>query len=113
METVRIRDGKKSDPGTGINIPDPQHWSGVPGTSVASPDPHLCRIRIRPATYMYYLHFKSKCKKVKSRLPWNLRKYDLRVVVKLQASIKKLKVNAGVYILENTPPPGGGGINMA
>ena len=25
METVRIRDGKKSDPGSGINIPDPQH----------------------------------------------------------------------------------------
>jgi hypothetical protein len=22
----RIRDGKKSDPGSGINIPDPQHW---------------------------------------------------------------------------------------
>ncbi len=22
----RIWDGKKSDPGTGINIPDPQHW---------------------------------------------------------------------------------------
>ena len=27
METVRIRDGIKSDPGSGINIPDPQHWS--------------------------------------------------------------------------------------
>jgi hypothetical protein len=31
METIRIRDGKKSDPGwkkvrNGINIPDPQHW---------------------------------------------------------------------------------------
>ncbi len=26
METVRIRDGKKSDPGSGINISDPQHW---------------------------------------------------------------------------------------
>jgi hypothetical protein len=25
METVRIRDGKKSDPGLGINIPDPPH----------------------------------------------------------------------------------------
>jgi hypothetical protein len=24
IETVRIRDGKKSDPGSGINIPDPQ-----------------------------------------------------------------------------------------
>jgi hypothetical protein len=25
METDRIRDGKKSDRGSGINIPDPQH----------------------------------------------------------------------------------------
>ncbi len=25
METVRIRDGKKLDPESGINIPDPQH----------------------------------------------------------------------------------------
>ncbi len=25
IETVRIRDGKKSDPGSGINIPDTQH----------------------------------------------------------------------------------------
>jgi hypothetical protein len=25
METSQIRDGKKSDPGSGINIPDPQH----------------------------------------------------------------------------------------
>jgi hypothetical protein len=25
METVRILDGKKYDPGSGINIPDPQH----------------------------------------------------------------------------------------
>jgi hypothetical protein len=25
MEKIRIRDGKNSDPGTGINIPDPQH----------------------------------------------------------------------------------------
>jgi hypothetical protein len=31
METVRIRDGKKSDPGSGINIPDPQHWSIIYG----------------------------------------------------------------------------------
>jgi hypothetical protein len=23
---IRIRDGKKSDPGSRINIPDPQHW---------------------------------------------------------------------------------------
>jgi hypothetical protein len=30
METVRIQDGKKSNPGSGINIPDPQHWN-VPG----------------------------------------------------------------------------------
>ncbi len=29
IETVRIRDGKKSDPGSGINIPDPQHWLDV------------------------------------------------------------------------------------
>jgi hypothetical protein len=29
METVRIRDGKKSDPGSGINIPDPQHCPDV------------------------------------------------------------------------------------
>jgi hypothetical protein len=27
METVRIRNGKKSYPGSEINIPDPQHWS--------------------------------------------------------------------------------------
>ncbi len=27
METARIRDGKKSDPGSGVNIPDPQHCS--------------------------------------------------------------------------------------
>ncbi len=27
METIRIRDGKKWDPGSGINIPDPQHWN--------------------------------------------------------------------------------------
>jgi hypothetical protein len=26
MERVRIRDGKKLDPGSGINIPDPPHW---------------------------------------------------------------------------------------
>jgi hypothetical protein len=26
METVQIRDGKKLDPGSGINIQDPQHW---------------------------------------------------------------------------------------
>ncbi len=26
MERVRIRDGTKSDLGSGINIPDPQHW---------------------------------------------------------------------------------------
>jgi hypothetical protein len=25
MEKIRIRDGKYSDPGSGINIPDPQH----------------------------------------------------------------------------------------
>jgi hypothetical protein len=26
MENILIREGKKSDPGSGINIPDPQHW---------------------------------------------------------------------------------------
>jgi|688.fasta_scaffold2333911_1 hypothetical protein len=27
MENIRIRDrGKNSDPGSEINIPDPQHW---------------------------------------------------------------------------------------
>jgi len=26
MEKIRIRVGKKSDPGPGINTPDPQHW---------------------------------------------------------------------------------------
>jgi hypothetical protein len=26
MEKIWIRDGKKSDPVSGINIPDPQHW---------------------------------------------------------------------------------------
>jgi hypothetical protein len=26
---MRIRDGKTSDPGSGINIPDPQHWHCV------------------------------------------------------------------------------------
>jgi hypothetical protein len=26
MEIVRIRDGKKLDPGSGINIPDPPHY---------------------------------------------------------------------------------------
>jgi hypothetical protein len=26
METIRIRDRKKSDPGSAINIPDPQHY---------------------------------------------------------------------------------------
>jgi hypothetical protein len=29
MEKFRIRDGKNSDPGSGINIPDPQHWRKV------------------------------------------------------------------------------------
>jgi hypothetical protein len=29
METVRIRDGKKSEPGSGINIPDPPHGYGL------------------------------------------------------------------------------------
>ncbi len=26
MEKIRIRDGKKLDPGSEINIPDPQNW---------------------------------------------------------------------------------------
>jgi hypothetical protein len=26
-----IQDGKKSDPGSGINIPDPQHWGKLNG----------------------------------------------------------------------------------
>jgi hypothetical protein len=37
METVRIRDGKKSDPGSGTNIPDLQHCAKH---QVADPDPH-------------------------------------------------------------------------
>jgi hypothetical protein len=28
METIRIRDEKKSDPEAGINVPDPQHRGG-------------------------------------------------------------------------------------
>ncbi len=47
MEKIRIQDEKKSDPGSGINIPDPQHcvlylsarvavlW---PPSTVAQPD---------------------------------------------------------------------------
>ena len=31
---IRIRDGKNSDPGSGINIPDPQHWGGDVGRGV-------------------------------------------------------------------------------
>jgi hypothetical protein len=27
MEKIQIRDGKNSDPGSGINIPDSQHWT--------------------------------------------------------------------------------------
>jgi hypothetical protein len=34
METVRIRDGKKLDPGSGINIPDPQHCLKISGFGV-------------------------------------------------------------------------------
>jgi hypothetical protein len=26
MGNTRIRDGKNSDPGSGMNIPDPHHW---------------------------------------------------------------------------------------
>jgi hypothetical protein len=49
METVRIRDGKKSDPGSGINIPDPQHWE--PGFN--------CRTFGKST----YLHLSFHCKK--------------------------------------------------
>jgi hypothetical protein len=64
METVLIRDGKKSDPGSWINIPDPQHgffgcqfwlaWiriripkfqSGSPSTGVY---PHISSPRLEP-----------------------------------------------------------------
>jgi hypothetical protein len=62
METIRILDPewKKSDPGSGINIRDPQHWShfqyifvkkllnrivAIPGTSACLPI--LNRIPIR------------------------------------------------------------------
>jgi hypothetical protein len=37
MEKIRIRDGKKSDSGSGINIPDPQHW--LKHTLNHEPDP--------------------------------------------------------------------------
>jgi hypothetical protein len=46
METIRIRDGKKSDPGTGINIPNPQHWRKDfyfrTGTGVSEPGLIIC-----------------------------------------------------------------------
>ncbi len=29
MGKIRIRDGKNSEPGSGINIPDPQHWINI------------------------------------------------------------------------------------
>jgi hypothetical protein len=35
-EKMRIRDGKYSDPGSGINIPDPQYWSVHYTTTVRS-----------------------------------------------------------------------------
>jgi hypothetical protein len=31
-----IRDGKNSDPGSGINISDPQHWSHISTTLIFS-----------------------------------------------------------------------------
>ncbi len=34
MGKSRIRDGKKSFPGSGINIPDPQHWIWFPKIKV-------------------------------------------------------------------------------
>jgi hypothetical protein len=53
METVRIRDGKKSDPGSGINIPDPQHcifqlFVHQKHASETHLDPHhhICRIGV-------------------------------------------------------------------
>ena len=37
-----IRDGKKSDPGSGINIPDPQHWIIYAYSGrVSDPDPYV------------------------------------------------------------------------
>ncbi len=48
METVRIRDGKKSDPGSGINIPDPQHcFLPIPDPGSRGQKGNRSRIRIR------------------------------------------------------------------
>jgi hypothetical protein len=48
METIRIRDGKKSDPGSGINILDPQQWDQLLGISCRKQQElwiRWCRIR--------------------------------------------------------------------
>ncbi len=56
METVRIRDGKKSDPASGINIPDPQHCvsgSASQRYGFEDPDPRIkipVRIRTKNVT---------------------------------------------------------------
>ncbi len=36
---MRIRNGKNSDPGSGINIPDPRHWSAVRLSSLSDGPP--------------------------------------------------------------------------
>jgi hypothetical protein len=48
METVRIRDGKKSDPGSGINIPDPQHCPPL----MVLPSSSLGNYRVELAFYL-------------------------------------------------------------
>jgi hypothetical protein len=44
-----IRDGKKSDPGSGINIPDLQHWLWTTTLHIA-----VLRIRIRRICTVYF-----------------------------------------------------------
>jgi hypothetical protein len=44
MEKIWIRDGKSSDPGSGINIPDPQHWWEVLFSPVLWIREYFCRI---------------------------------------------------------------------
>ncbi len=70
METVRIRDpgwkkvgsgirdGKKSNPGSGINIPDPQHW-------------------YQPYNFFFWLAC-SACMKILRWGPFPVRRADLR-----------------------------------
>jgi hypothetical protein len=46
-DKIRIRDGKNLDPGSGINIPDPQHGNTTPNTPSRedpSPPPPHCRV---------------------------------------------------------------------